>query len=467
MTTDPTTDTADFDGCNSECRRAGAHTLRWGGCELAPEPEPTVSLSRVYTDTDGHKSIGFDSYTVPALAELIEPALRTITIHLGPNARALLERGQTVSLSAGEYASLALAAADAIVHRNDEAASVPVSSTVPAPTTPVCLCGHPMHQHHEDVCLTECGCQDGREPETALDLPGRLQAALTARFTESGNPGSAMRRHEQGPDGWPASHPVGPRVVAEVLGELLGRAEGDGPRLPDHMVNEEEAPTTLRDRVAEALREHGMVHLGDQVPADEYDCCADAVLAVLPAPVDRATDEADVDTVAARASQVITTMGADIRALTSQRDRYRAAWRSARERAQAFGEGILLHVAQRDFWQKAAEQNYKLYAAAAEELRRLAGGTADGTEARAVTVDELAHALDNSTPYPIELDMQVARFMAERLLEMTAVSKRPEHDVWQPDEETPGEQPEPLDPTAVAVEPAAGAGQDGAEADRG
>lgn len=48
-----------------------------------------------------------------------------------------------------------------------------------------------------------------------------------------------------------------------------------------------------------------------------------------------------------------------------ERDRYRTAWRSARERAQAFGEGILLRVAQRDFWQKAAEQNYKLYAACA------------------------------------------------------------------------------------------------------
>ena len=41
------------------------------------------------------------------------------------------------------------------------------------------------------------------------------------------------------------------------------------------------APADLRQRIAEKLREHGMVHLGDQVPADEYDCCADAVLAVV------------------------------------------------------------------------------------------------------------------------------------------------------------------------------------------
>lgn len=47
-------------------------------------------------------------------------------------------------------------------------------------------------------------------------------------------------------------------------------------------------PTDRAARVAAALREHGMVHLGDQVPADEYDCCADAVLAVLPEQADRA-----------------------------------------------------------------------------------------------------------------------------------------------------------------------------------
>ena len=89
---------------------------------------------------------------------------------------------------------------------------------------PLCVCGHPMHQHHEDVCLTGCGCNDGREPEEAADLPGRLAAALTARFTELGNPFSEMRYHEQGPDGWPASHPVGPNRVAEVLRELMAAA---------------------------------------------------------------------------------------------------------------------------------------------------------------------------------------------------------------------------------------------------
>ena len=122
------------------------------------------------------------------------------------------------------------------------------------------------------------------------------------------------------------------------------------------------APTDLRDRVAEALADADGWKWAPDAKAGSptwqgYLDRADAVLAVLPAPVDRATAE--------------------------ERDRYRTAWRSARERAQAFGEGILLHVAQRDFWQKAAEQNYKLYAAAAEQLRRLAAGTAD-TEPLAV-----------------------------------------------------------------------------------
>ncbi|MGW5123252.1 hypothetical protein ACWEQ7_04155 [Streptomyces sp. NPDC004069] len=56
---------------------------------------------------------------------------------------------------------------------------------------------------------------------TAVDLPERLEAVLTERYTELGNPFSEMRRHEQGPDGWPASHPVGPHHVAETLRELL------------------------------------------------------------------------------------------------------------------------------------------------------------------------------------------------------------------------------------------------------
>lgn len=104
MTNDPQA----FDGCNSECRKAGAHTLRWGGCEHAPKPEPTVSMSAVYTDADGYPSLGFDSYTVDQLAELLDPVLGFEAVRA--------RRGSV---------DLAHLAAHAIVHRNDDTAAEP------------------------------------------------------------------------------------------------------------------------------------------------------------------------------------------------------------------------------------------------------------------------------------------------------------------------------------------------------
>jgi len=109
----------DFDGCGRKCRLAQKHTLTWGECERAPVPEATVSLSKIFRDGDGYPSIGYDSYTVQELADLIEPALRKVQIRLGPNALAMLQRGETVGLSGGEYADLSYEAAYAIVHRND------------------------------------------------------------------------------------------------------------------------------------------------------------------------------------------------------------------------------------------------------------------------------------------------------------------------------------------------------------
>lgn len=111
--TDPT---ADFDGCRRACRQQSAHTLVRGECEHAPEPEPTVSLSRVYTDTDGRKSIGFDAYTVPELAELITAGLRA----------------SDLPVNADDFVDIASVAAYTIVHRNDEPAAV---SAVVAPPT--------------------------------------------------------------------------------------------------------------------------------------------------------------------------------------------------------------------------------------------------------------------------------------------------------------------------------------------
>lgn len=174
---------ADFDGCHRDCRRKGAHTLRWGGCEHAPRPEPAVSMSKVYRDTDGHNSIGFDSYTVPELAELIEPALRTIKIRLGPNALAMLERGEEVRLSVGEYVSMALAAADAIVHRNDQPAP---DSTAPSRT----VCPH-------GADTSRCACLACDAEQADVSAP----AATEATNTETECCGAEAPPEITGPDG--------------------------------------------------------------------------------------------------------------------------------------------------------------------------------------------------------------------------------------------------------------------------
>jgi hypothetical protein len=105
---------ADFDGCARPCRTAGMHALVWGDCAHAPEsarPEPRVTIGGVYTAADGYPSIGLESIPVSELAERIEKALRTVSIDLGPNALGMLERGEPVGLSAGDYWLMALAVA--------------------------------------------------------------------------------------------------------------------------------------------------------------------------------------------------------------------------------------------------------------------------------------------------------------------------------------------------------------------
>lgn len=95
---------------------------------------------------------------------------------------------------------------------------------------PRCTCG-------ETACESElCDCDSApcpadhavearQQPDTETpDLPDRLEAVLTERFTELGNPFSRMRIAFQGQDGWPASKEVGPRDVALVLRELLADA---------------------------------------------------------------------------------------------------------------------------------------------------------------------------------------------------------------------------------------------------
>lgn len=91
-------------GCARDCSEQ--HTYTWGRCALAPEsarPEPTVSMSHVYDDVDGGKSIGFDSYTVPQLGELITAGLRA----------------SDLPVNGDDLVDVGLVAAHAIVHRND------------------------------------------------------------------------------------------------------------------------------------------------------------------------------------------------------------------------------------------------------------------------------------------------------------------------------------------------------------
>lgn len=162
--TDPTETAVDFGGCNRKCRRAGAHTLVWGECEHAPEPEPTVSLSRVYKAADGFPATGFDTYTVQQLAELLEPALRRVTVRLGPNSRALLERGETVGLSGGEYADLAREAAHAIVYR-----TAPAVVSAAAPSTDQAASGSGRAAEAELYVLLRKAGVDRYEAQALID----------------------------------------------------------------------------------------------------------------------------------------------------------------------------------------------------------------------------------------------------------------------------------------------------------
>lgn len=105
---------ADFDGCSRPCRISGVHTLVWGDCAHAPEsarPEPRVTIGGVRGMSDGGNSIALEAIPVSELTERIEKTLRTVSISFGPNALAMLERGEPVGLSAGEYWAMALAVA--------------------------------------------------------------------------------------------------------------------------------------------------------------------------------------------------------------------------------------------------------------------------------------------------------------------------------------------------------------------
>lgn len=61
-----------------------------------------------------------------------------------------------------------------------------------------------------------------------------------------------------------------------------------------------------------------------------------------------------------------------------------------------------------------------------------------------MTVEALAHAIDNATPYPVELAPEVCTYVARYLLDCLHVSARTDHALWQYDA---GRPPEPKEPT--------------------
>lgn len=119
----------DFDGCTRDCRTAGRHTLVWGRCELAEPPEPTVSMSRVYADTDGGQSIGFDVYTADELAQkVIGPALQGIRVAFGPEMIEAITRGAPVLPFEDEDDAVQVGRwiAREIIRRNDPPGRIPI-----------------------------------------------------------------------------------------------------------------------------------------------------------------------------------------------------------------------------------------------------------------------------------------------------------------------------------------------------
>ncbi|MFD8509652.1 hypothetical protein ACFV27_00700 [Streptomyces antimycoticus] len=63
-----------------------------------------------------------------------------------------------------------------------------------------------------------------------------------------------------------------------------------------------------------------------------------------------------------------------------------------------------------------------------------------------LTVEQVAHTLDDTTPYPIEIRVDILRWMAARLLERVVVFPVPDHPLWQPEELAP-DSVAPTDPS--------------------
>lgn len=68
-----------------------------------------------------------------------------------------------------------------------------------------------------------------------------------------------------------------------------------------------------------------------------------------------------------------------------------------------------------------------------------------------ISKDDLKFALDNSTPYPVELTSEVLDIMADKLMAWLVIEKNPDGEVWQPEPENPPAEVE--SPTDVPPKP--------------
>ncbi|MFI1535512.1 hypothetical protein [Streptomyces anandii] len=210
-------------GCARDCSEQ--HTYHHGRCALAPEPQPTVKISSVSTAADGCPAICLDAYTPQELADLIEPALQRVTIRLGPNALAMLRRGEPVGLSGDEYADLARQAAHAIVHRHD-----PEPGTTAADNAE--LTANEARSLVDELGLDLYRAQDALEfVGECCDIADRRQQTITTTDVREWLKGARCGR-QLAADAQPqlAALPVGGLVtgldICELPSETLARCTG-------------------------------------------------------------------------------------------------------------------------------------------------------------------------------------------------------------------------------------------------
>lgn len=78
-------DEEEFDGCSSQCRKKGKHSLVYGSCELGQQPKPTLGFFVVEDGEDGYP-VGV---IIPIEASVFIPWLDDLSLN---DQYALLER---------------------------------------------------------------------------------------------------------------------------------------------------------------------------------------------------------------------------------------------------------------------------------------------------------------------------------------------------------------------------------------